>query len=200
MPPSIRFALVLLGLAALLPQTLRAQSAPQNLRPLRDVSITYEVQSDGQATRRVPLAWQAATQRVRAEPEGLPGWVLLDLPQSQAQMVLEGQGMVVQVPARELSALLGGIPPGTRVAAAGSATVAGHRCANWRVVRSDGEGTVCLTADGVLLRAEGRHRGRNGRIEAKSVTYAAQDPARFVVPAGYTPVTLPPALLQGLLR
>jgi hypothetical protein len=200
MPRPFRLALFVLGLGALSPQAGQAQASPQNLRPTRDVSITYEVQAEGQGTRRIPVAWQAATQRARAEPDGVPGWLLLDLPRNSAQMVLEAQNMVVQLPAGDLSPLLGGVPPGTRLSAAGSATVAGHRCTNWRVARPDAEGTVCLTADGVMLRAAGQHRGRSGRIEAKAVSYGPQDASRFAIPPGFTPVTLPPALLQGLLR
>jgi hypothetical protein len=192
--------LLLLAAAALPGHDAAAQAAPPNLRPTRDVAVTYDVRDGRQPPRRVPVAWQAATQRIRASPQGLPGWVLVDLPQSRALMVMDAQGMAVNLPAGDMTALLGGIPPGTRLAAAGSATVAGLRCSLWRVTRTDVQGTVCLTDDGVMLRAEGTHNGRAGRVEALDVAYGRQNPARFTVPSGYTAMTLPPALLSGLLR
>ena len=55
----------------------------------------------------------------------------------------------------------------------------------------------------MLLRAEGQVQGRQGGIEATSVTYARQDPDRFRIPAGYQtlqlPQGLPPGLAQNLL-
>jgi len=188
-------SLALLGAAP----EVAAQQGPANLRPTRDVAVTYKVEGGGQAPRAVPVAWSASSQKVRAEPSGIPGWLLVDLPRNQARMIIDAQGLAVNLPAGDLTPLLGGLPPGTRMTAAGSATVAGQKCDNWRVSRPDGEGTVCLTRDGVILRASGRHQGRTGQLEATEVRYGAQDPSRFVIPAGYRTVTLPPALLSGLL-
>jgi len=179
---------------------LRAEPAPAHLQPVRDVAVTYRVQGGDQAPRSVPVAWLAAARRIRAEPPGLPGWVLVDLPRNQALLVMENQGMAVRLPAEQVLPLLTGIPPGTRMAPAGSGTVAGHRCEVWQVSRQDAKGRLCLTRDGVILRAEGERNGRRGQLEATRVAYAPQDPARFEVPAGCAVVNLPPALLSALLR
>ncbi|MFC3124574.1 hypothetical protein ACFOD4_05815 [Pseudoroseomonas globiformis] len=185
--------------AVALPGPAEAQASPQNLRPVRDVAVTYDVRVGQRPARQVPVSWQAATQRVRAEPPGLPGWILVALPEGRAQMVMDAAGMVVDLPAGDMAPFLGGVPPGTRLIRQGEATIAGQRCTDWRVTRKDGEGTVCLTTDGVVLRAEGRHKGQEGRIEALTVSYATQPDGRFSVPAGYRPLALPPALLSGLL-
>jgi len=177
----------------------RAEQAPAHLRPVRDVAVTYRVEGGNQAPRMVPVAWLAATKRIRAEPPGLPGWVLVDLPRNEALLVIEAQGMAVRLPAGDMLPLLGGIPPGTRMAPAGSGTVAGQRCDLWQVSRQDAAGTVCLTKDGVILRAEGARGGRRGQLQATRVTYGRQDPARFQLPAGVSVVNLPPALLSALL-
>ncbi|MXP61928.1 hypothetical protein E0493_01010 [Roseomonas sp. M0104] len=190
----------LLALGALWTATpARAEPGPAHLRPVRDVAVTYRVQGGNEAPRLVPVAWLAASDRIRAEPPGLPGWVLVDLPRNEALLVIEAQGMAVRLPAGNLLPLLGGIPPDTRLSPAGSGTVAGHRCEVWQVRRQDAAGTVCLTEDGVILRAEGARGGKHGRLEATRVTYGRQDPARFQLPAGVPVVNLPPALLSGLL-
>lgn len=176
-----------------------AQQGPANLRPTRDVAVTYKVEGGDQAPRMVPVAWSAASQKVRAEPSGIPGWLLVDLPRNQARMIIDAQGLAVNLPAGDMTPLLGGVPAGTRMTPTGSAIVAGQRCENWRVSRQDTEGTVCLTRDGVILRAAGKHQGRSGRLEATEIRYGAQDPSRFRIPQGYRSVTLPPALLSGLL-
>ncbi|MDJ0387167.1 hypothetical protein QMO56_03485 [Roseomonas sp. E05] len=176
-----------------------ARAEPAHLRPVRDVAVTYRVQGGNQAPRMVPVAWLAAAERIRAEPPGLPGWLLVDLPRNEALLVIEAQGMAVRLPAGDVLPMLGGIPPGTRMAPAGSGTVAGHRCEIWQVSRQDAAGTVCLTKDGVILRAEGARDNRRGRLEATRVAYGRQDPKQFQLPAGLPVVNLPPALLSGLL-
>ena len=174
----------------------RAEPAPAHLQPVRDVAVTYDLRGGGEAPRRVPVAWLASARRIRAEPPGLPGWVLVDLPRNEALLVMENQGMAVRLPAEQVLPLLAGVPPGTHMAPAGTSTVAGHRCDIWRVSRQDAKGTLCLTKDGVILRAEGEQQGRRGQLEATRVAYARQDPARFQVPAGCATVNLPPALLR----
>ena len=104
-----------------------AQQGPANLRPTRDVAVTYRVEGGDQAPRMVPVAWITASQKVRAEPSGIPGWLLVDLPRNQARMIIDTQGLAVNLPAGDLTPLLGGVPPGTRMTPAGSAKVGGRR-------------------------------------------------------------------------
>ncbi|MFB9972004.1 hypothetical protein ACFFMP_19335 [Pseudoroseomonas cervicalis] len=208
MPPrppirSRRLALLLPGL--LLPSLLLpalpalADPAPARLRPARDVAVLYRVQGGNQGPQQVPAAWLAAQQRLRLEPPGLPGWILADLPAGEARMVIDATRMAVRLPGHAAVPMLDALPPGARMTRAGSATVAGLRCDNWRVTAREGEGEICLTADGVALRASGTRDGKSGSLEALQVTYGAQDPARFQVPAGYQPVTLPQGLPPGLV-
>jgi len=65
----------------------------------------------------------------------------------------------------------------------GEETVAGLACTDWETHDRDGrQALLCITADGVTLRA-----GVDGRtlVTAVSVQYAPQDPAEFRVPADY---------------
>ncbi|ONG47388.1 hypothetical protein BKE38_23505 [Pseudoroseomonas deserti] len=175
------------------------QPAPAQLRPQRDVAVTYRMTAGNRPPQTVAASWLAAAQRLRIEPPGLPGWLLLDLPSSQAQMVMDSTRMVVRLPGKGPWPMLDSLPAGTRMTPAGSATVAGLRCDNWQVVNREGTGQVCLTADGVMLRGSGTHDGQQGSLEATSVAYVAQDPARFQVPPGYQAVSLPQGLPSGLI-
>lgn len=176
-----------------------AQQAPAHLRPTRDVAVTYTASAPNQTPQPVETAWSAAQQRLRIDTPRAPGWVLVDLPGNRLRMVMEGQRMVLDLPGKGPIPLLDGVPPGTRMTRAGSATVAGHRCENWQVSSQEGEGTLCLTADGVLLRAAGTREGKRGSLEATSVRYSAQDPARFTVPQGMMSMNLPQGL-SGLAQ
>ena len=67
--------------------------------------------------------------------------------------------------------------------ARGAATVAGQTCTEWRTLdREAHPAVVCITSDGVLLRAG---TADQVRVSAVSVLYAPQDPAAFRVPADY---------------
>lgn len=175
-----------------------AQAGPSQWWPTRDVAVTYNARGGRGAARSVPTAWLAAERRLRVEPPEAPGWVLVDVPRGQALMVMDQARMAMRLPEEQKLPLIQGPPPGTTVTPAGSATVAGHRCDNWRLSGPEGQGTVCLTADGVLLRAQGSHEGQEGTLEATSVAYARQDPARFRLPPDYRSMTLPPGLLKNL--
>jgi hypothetical protein len=66
----------------------------------------------------------------------------------------------------------------------GTDTVAGLACTEWDMTDAAGEpAQVCLTDDGVLLRA--RTGGRT-LLSAETVQYGALDADLFVVPAAYT--------------
>lgn len=192
-------ALALAGAGAGIPLAQSsAQTAPDQLWPSRDVAVTYTVRGGREAPRTVPAAWLAAERRLRVEPPEAPGWVLVDVPRGQAMMVMDSMRTAMQLPEEQKLPLTQGLPPGTSMTPAGSATVAGHRCNNWRVESPEGQGMVCLTLDGVLLRAQGTREGRQGSLEATSVSYAPQDPGRFRLPAEYRSITLPPGLLKNL--
>ena len=76
----------------------------------------------------------------------------------------------------------------------GPATVAGLACTDYAVESRRGHGTLCLTDDGVALRAVGEVNGHDGSFTAVSVSYAALPPTLFDVPPGYMTLALPPGL------
>ncbi len=174
---------------ALLSAPALAQPTPVT-RPLRDVVVTYVL--DGQAPAAVPggipgpvtLSWDAAGQRLRAEADGRSQVALIDLQARSGQVIDTALRIVLPLPirARDLQPLL---LDGTRLHPRGTDRVAGLPCTVAAFDTAQGPGTVCLTADGVPLRGEGRVGGKPGRFTAVAVRYGPVPPELFVVPPGY---------------
>ena len=184
-PVACLSALVLLAAAG----TAMAQDRPL-LQPSRDVTVTYRV--EGAASSAIPggidgplrLSWDAAHQRLRAEAEGRPQAVLVDLPNHTATMLDDVMHAAVALPVRERD-----LQPltlaGARLTRRGAGNVAGMACTNWDVESRRGAGTVCMTGDGVALRADGAVDGRKGSFTATSVRYGDVAPRLFTAPPGY---------------
>jgi len=185
---SLAYSLSVLALLAAASSAV-AQDRPM-LQPSRDVTITYRV--EGAAASAIPggidgplrLSWDAAHQRLRAEAEGHPQAVLVDLPNHTATMLDNAMRAAVALPVRERD-----LQPltlaGTRLTRRGAGNVAGMACTNWDVESHRGAGTVCLTADGVALRADGAVDGHKGSFTATSVRYGEVAPGLFTAPPGY---------------
>jgi hypothetical protein len=118
------------------------------------------------------------------------GYMVVDMRNNRAFMVMEAQRMIMDVPtaqAQQMQAIL----ENATFARGGTATVAGHRCNVWTMRSPEGQGTACITDDGVMLRSEGTISGRSGGMEATQVSLAPIDPARFQRPAGYQTMQVP---------
>ena len=184
-PAACLSALVLLAAAG----PAMAQDRPL-LQPSRDVTVTYRV--EGAAASAIPggidgplrLSWDAAHQRLRAEAEGRPQAVLVDLPNHTATMLDDVMHATVALPVRERD-----LQPltlaGARLTRRGAGSVAGMACTNWDVESRRGAGTVCMTGDGVALRADGAVDGRKGSFTATNVRYGNVAPRLFTAPPGY---------------
>ena len=171
------------------------------LVPQRDVDVVYrmaplaigpaagaaERPTDQGLTQR--LRWLTVQRRLRVDPPGGATFMIVDYAGRRMQMVEPGPREVIDMPSPPG---LGDVAPqGARFERLGEDSVAQLRCTNWRTLDQSGQATiVCLTQDGVLLRA-----GRRGAAlaEASSVSYGAQDPALFQVPDGFRHVAPPTA-------
>lgn len=157
------------------------------LRPSRDVDVTYRATGgDGaQGERRLEqrVRWLAAAQRMRIDPPSTGLFVIIDYLARRMSVVREANRSVIEMAAPEAEAgMTGNLPVGLYVRR-GDGTVAGQACTEWETRDRDGrQAVVCITADGVLLRA-----ASEGQVlaSAVSVQYAPQDPALFQVPPGY---------------
>ena len=177
------------------PQAASPQDRPR-VQPDRDVTVTYRV--EGAATQAIPggidgplrLSWDAAGQRLRAEPANRPQAVIVDLPRHTASVVDDMMHAVLTLPVRERD-----LQPltldGVQMTRRGTDTVAGRACTTWAMQSKRGAGAVCLTADGVALRAEGEIDGRHGSFTATNVAYGAVAADLFTAPPGYMTLNIP---------
>jgi hypothetical protein len=173
-------------LAAMLPPLLMvAAAAPDRpvFPPVRDVAVSYHADLHAQgAPAEFTLHYSTALNRARLEG-GLPGYVLVDLASHRATIVFEPMGMMMDAPPNSGLDQALVLEKGKRFVRKGHDQVAGLSCTVWDVTAEDAVGTACVTADGVVLRANGHDRkGRAGSIEATSVQYAPQAAALFSPP------------------
>lgn len=160
--------------------------------PTRDVSVVYRITGPEAEGQEMRVSWLSAEQKLRSDLPGGMGWAVLDRRSKRAFMVMDAQRVVMEMP-------LGGpggppLPePGENAhfTRGGNATVAGYSCTLWRYQEGQNSGEACITKDGVMLRSSGTYDGHRGGMEAKQVTYGAQDAARFRPPEGYRVMQMP---------
>ena len=181
--------------ALALPAAALAQERPL-LQPSRDVTVTYRV--DGAAASSIPggidgplqVSWDSARQRLRAESASRPQVILVDLPKRTATLLDSTMRAAVALPVRERD-----LQPltlsGARMTRRGEDKVAGLACTVWDVQSGRGTGTICVTADGVPLRADGAVDGRRGSFTADRVVYGPVAPGLFAPPPGYFNLNIP---------
>lgn len=178
---------------------LPAFAQPANMRPTRDVTVTYRMTGlAGAPPQEMRMAFSASTGKQRIDPPGNTGWMLVDRRANTAVMVMDAQRMAMAMPPATVAAMSQEAPAGATFTRKGTATVAGTSCTEWEVTVGQVRGTNCMTDDGVMLRTVSTApNGAAVTMEATQVTYGTIDPARLSVPAGYTtqqmPTGAPPA-------
>jgi hypothetical protein len=188
-----RLAAALLALplmfAAGAPSGATAQEQPV-LLPTRDVAVTFRLSGSTQLQGDINAIWSATRRTLRVDNASAPGWLLVEQQAGRAYMVMQ-QGVVMRLPATpDMAQMLDNPQAHGRVTRGARRTIAGHSCTDWQIERQDGKGGVaCVTADGVLLRAQ--QTGKREVLEATRVAYGAQDPARFRLPQGVPQIQLP---------
>ena len=179
-----------LALLCLLSSPVAALSQPR-LVPAGDADVVYRVagaaaaQIPGGAPDGVRLQWDAAGERLRAEPVGGPVYAITDLMRHIADIVFPAQTSVLELRVR-------GGDPQTLLAGAdvhftrkGASRLLGLDCTEWAVHSRQVDGTGCVTADGIVLRAEGQYNGQSASLQAVSVGRGPVPAARFSPPANY---------------
>lgn len=171
---------------------------PANMRPTRDVTVTYRMSGmAGAPPQEMRMDFSPSTGRQRVDPPGGMQWILIDQRAQSAVMVIDAQRSTMAMPPATVAAMTQDAPAGATFTRKGSATVAGTACTEWEMAVGGMQGTSCITDDGVLLRAVTATPNGAVTMEATQVTYGTIDPARLTVPSGYTamqmPTGLPPA-------
>jgi hypothetical protein len=172
---------------------LAAAAAPlPRLVPNRDVTITYLLTPEGRPPIAVTVAVAAGGRRLHVTSEDLPTTILVNRDTERAAILLPILRAYADVK-------IGRYDPeqtilrGAAFTRAGTRTIAGHRCTDWRATSADGQATACITQDGVILRGEASsgRSGELGAIEARRVTYGPLDPALFQIPPNFQKSPIP---------
>jgi hypothetical protein len=163
-------------LAVLLVSAPALADAPATT-PTRDVDVVYAM-AGGLHQR---MRWDVANRLLRIDPplEGL--FMVVDYRTGRMSLVRPAQHAVLEVPGTSPLATLG-VAEGNWQPT-GTDQVAGLPCTEWRTHDVAGQDTqLCLTEDGVLLRA----RAASGVLAlAQQVQYVRSDPALFQIPPDY---------------
>ncbi len=150
------------------------------LLPTRDVAVSYKLIGRG-GPKNLVIRQRAQSRVMRIETIGQPGYVLVDRQTQRASLVMDGQGVFGDMAANRVPQE-GQLPDDkASFKKRGVASFAGSQCTNWDYTTARGNGSVCITEDGVMLRIEAL--SGNG-LEATTVAFAPQQAAWFTAPAG----------------
>ncbi|HEY2618242.1 MAG TPA: hypothetical protein VGI78_12950 [Acetobacteraceae bacterium] len=176
------------ALALCLSWTVPALADQPLLRPSRDVDVTYRAaapQGGKEIEQRV--RWLAASQTMRIDPPSPNLHVIIDYVARRMSVVRDATRSVIEMAAPASMADAVGGAASTGFVRRGEAMVAGRSCVEWQTQdRAAHPALVCITDDGVLLRAG---TAEQVRVSAVSVDYAPQDPTAFRVPTDYARLT-----------
>ena len=153
------------------------------LRPSRDVDVTYRAAAPkGGKEIEQRVRWLAASQTMRIDPPSPDLHVIIDYVARRMSVVRDATRSVVEMAAPDsMTEMIAGKPGA--FARRGETTVAGRACTEWQTQDRDAHPVVvCITDDGVLLRASS---AAQVRVSAVSVHYAPQDPQEFRIPPDY---------------
>ncbi len=183
---------ILIGSAWLLHGSMVRAADHPVLAPTKDVAVVYQLTgaSKQNGAGKVQVAY-ASSGRVRMDffrttdaPSSFAS-LLFDPPADRVTTVLPERKAYLQ---RNVGNL---VNPGTPLndkmnfTRKGSTTIAGLSCTDWDVANgAAGQGTVCVTDDGVLLRAT-RDKPVAGSMEAIHVTYGPTPANIFTPPPDY---------------
>jgi hypothetical protein len=179
----IRCLLATAVLASLLVGPVARAESPQ-LLPTRDVDITYNVTLPSQPRVRERVRWLAAEKLERVDGPH-KSTTIFDRRTHQMTILTSANRTFLKLDMPQQPQEPG---PKATLKRGNESVVAGLHCVDWSWTEDVEARTVCITADGVLLRFV-----VDGKIvsEARSVSYGPQPAELFQVPPGYAPLLAP---------
>ena len=184
------------ALIATLPLAAQAQDRPQ-IYPTRDVAVTYRVSGGQTQGAEMTMLWSAAQRLMRMNMPGGLGYMVADHQNQRGFMVMEAMRTIMDVPMQQAAGVQRDMQ-NANFTRGGTEKIAGTDCTVWRYQGQSQSGEACITADGVMLRAQGNSQGQQGQMEAVRLAYGAQDPAQFQRPQGYQTMQVPQGMPQGM--
>ena len=185
----MRFHLVAAAFAVILgaagPAPAPGAAERPSIMPTRDAVVGYHLAPATGEAIDVRVSFQAGGRALR-----------MDLPDHSFMVATPGDKRLVLVVPLEQTAMelpwtdgpqpLFLLDERMRFTRKAEATVAGQRCTLWDAVLERTRATVCVTADGVLLRSQSQDpMGRRNLIEAFAIRYQALVESDFAVPAEF---------------
>ncbi len=210
----MRYAFPLLALLAAL-NPAQADDRPR-LQPTRDVEVEYRTTGMPQAPMGGPMGAPGSGQggganapattgtltihyavkgnRLRVEGMNGRGYAIIDRDAGRMTIVMTERQMYLEMPhdvARDASGMEGLEAAGATFKKLGTETVAGLECTNYETSNNDRKGKICLTGDGVWLRATSDDPNHRRDLVATKVTFASQPASLFEPPAGFQKLDIP---------
>ena len=164
-------------------------------RPTRDVAVEYRSSGmargpNGNPAETVTMRFSSKASRIRMEGANGRGYAIVDTGAGRMTMVMPEKQMYMELPADPgMVAMFHGA--NASFLKTGTATVAGIGCTTYDATANGRASQVCLTSDGVLLRATSNEAERGRTLEAVKVNYEEQPAALFEPPAGYQKMDMP---------
>ena len=159
------------------------------VRPSRDVTVEYRSSGTpqgpaAQTSHEVTMRFASKSGLIRIDGPNRRGYAILDINAGRMMVVMTERRMYMEQPAEpSMTAMFQAA--NTAFTRTGTDTVAGVACTTDDARINDRRGHVCLTDDGVLLRARSDDPDRRRELEAVTVTYGDQPAALFAPPAGF---------------
>ena len=166
------------------PAAPAATDRPQ-LLPSRDAVLGYRLAPGAGETIDVRVSLQAGGAALRID---LPdhSYMVATPPNKQLVLVVPLEQTAMDLPWADGPQPLFLLDPRMRFTRKGEATVAGQRCTIWDTVLDRVRSTVCVTADGIVLRSQSQDAaGRRNLIEAFILRYQALVESDFAIPAEF---------------
>jgi hypothetical protein len=185
----------LLVLATILAAVPTLSWARPLILPVHDVVVEYHSRGmvpgpSGTLTTTVMVRYAGSGDRLRVDGPYGGFYALVDVDEARLIMVMPDKRIYVDQPADpDLIALLQADAPSFQKI--GIQRIAGFDCTDYAGDINGHSGQLCLTDDGVLLRARIDGPDRRPELQAVSVTYAPQPSDLFEVPEGFRRVFLP---------
>jgi len=194
-----RFAL-LAALAIATAGLAMAEDRPL-IRPSKDVAVEYRTSGmtrgpAGDAGGPITMHFASGLTRIRIDGSTGQGYVILDPGAGRMIVVMTEKHMYMERPA-DPGMLAMFQANDAAFERTGGDTIAGLPCTTFGTTINAQRGQICLTSDGVLLRARSTDPDRHRELEAVKVTYADQPAALFEPPPGFQKLDIPDAAGAG---
>ena len=166
--------------------TAAAQEHPL-MQPNRDVVIDYRVtgtHEGAQHVQAVRMYFTGNGARFRVESDGQPGYAIMNRDTNRTIVVMPDQRIYMEM-AFDSKQMMDFDSKEGNFTRRGTDMVAGLRCTVYYGKTPRRSGEVCLTDDGVLLRAKSDTDNEGGSLQATKVTYGAQPANLFSPPPDF---------------